>query len=61
MIYAILMAAAFIGAASLVTILIVTKKRENESYEPEEEYEAVYPPSDDGAGPKLGADRRGRR
>ena len=58
MIYAILMAAAFIGAASLVTILIVTKKRENESYEPEEEYEAVYPPSDDGAGPKLGADRR---
>ena len=58
MIYAILMAAAFIGAASLITILIVTKKRDNESYEPDEEYEAVYPPAEDGKGPKLGTDRR---
>ena len=58
MIYAILMAVAFIGAASLVTILIITKKRENESYEIADEYEAVYPPPDDRSGPKMGADRR---
>ena len=58
MIYAILMAVAFIGAASLVTILIITKKRENESYEIDDEYEAVYPPPDDRTGPKMGADRR---
>lgn len=44
MVYAILMAVAFIGAASLITILIVTKKKE-ESEDSADLYEAVYTPS----------------
>ena len=59
MIYAILMAVAFIGAASLITILIVTRKKEKE--DSADLYEAVYTPSDtvrDGRGEKPKADRR---